>query len=906
MSNKVIQNFVDKLKDKGLLPKPHLGTINSNSMIAPRPGLFTSSDKPSSPNAIGYDYILETNSPNSSSQTHFEFFVRNGIVIEKEDPEQKSFQKIGVDIIMPISRQIPKIIFTFDSGQKIEEEMVLAKEINNKRFFEYDYNASFPIKFYNGEDGSICEDEQNAIRILFKKNIETLREGKFKIQLQIKNLSDQKQKQLYIPKENYFAKNSVNLGLLLDYSIRETCKNSKFSSSLNKGINTSIIRLLNVVAQNETDNELILQDYYVGKEIVPRFKQGELVSDFIADIKKTDAPINSSMENVFEKIWGKNARFHKYQEEGIKEILKEIKHKTGKVNIISVRTAGGKTETFSVPLINYCLDTLEKKYTKALIFYPTKALANDQASRIFRLLHFINKDLSAKHKRKITMGIYHGDIKGGSEDEKIVWLPWKCPECGELVTEHLDGIYHYLACKKCNIIFDFLHLTKYQVHENTPDILITNQDTLNYRLMESPESHSIFGREILYCNKCGETYIKGRSCRKCGNTLIKITPEGIPEIIVFDEVHLLKGAFGMNTSLFLKRLETVLKTYSNDASYKPVYIGASATIKKPDIFAKKLFHGREISIIPKEDYSEIYDEENTQNIKREHLFILPTIFNSAETTAFGVSFILEQFENEKEKPHILGFNNSLKDCRDLIARTQSRASKSKVNGHTSQFEKEQRIEIERAFSKGEIDVLYATSTLEVGVDFDDVNVLIIHGAPPSFNDFLQRVGRSGRKKDASVITSLRSWNPIDYFYFENCRALLENPEEYKESPPINERNSVLIENHIKCAFFDFLTAGKDTSKIVTINELKNYLTQSTSGSSLNPSIKEEIKQFVLKSFPNEEEVFEETMKEMEETIFRRLSPNIQFLKEFLEDLKDKQQIHQLRNSDKQVEVEFII
>ena len=60
----------------------------------------------------------------------------------------------------------------------------------------------------------------------------------------------------------------------------------------------------------------------------------------------------------------------------------------------------------------------------------------------------------------------------------------------------------------------------------------------------------------------------------------------------------------------------------------------------------------------------------------------------------------------------------------------------KIQGHTSQFERDLRANIERKFTKKEIDVLYATSTLELGGDFDDINVLLLHGVPYSFNDYL--------------------------------------------------------------------------------------------------------------------------------------------------------------------------
>jgi hypothetical protein len=53
--------------------------------------MFTSSDKPSSPNSIGYDYLLNTLSNNSLSLTHFEFFIREGFILEEKDVAKKSF-----------------------------------------------------------------------------------------------------------------------------------------------------------------------------------------------------------------------------------------------------------------------------------------------------------------------------------------------------------------------------------------------------------------------------------------------------------------------------------------------------------------------------------------------------------------------------------------------------------------------------------------------------------------------------------------------------------------------------------------------------------------------------------------------------------------------------------------------
>jgi len=77
--------------------------------------------------------------------------------------------------------------------------------------------------------------------------------------------------------------------------------------------------------------------------------------------------------------------------------------------------------------LQYCIDSIEKLGVKALVFYPTKALANDQAKRLFRLLYSTNAALRSEGKRAITMALYHGDIGSQLRPEEAPWIPFKCP-----------------------------------------------------------------------------------------------------------------------------------------------------------------------------------------------------------------------------------------------------------------------------------------------------------------------------------------------------------------------------------------------------------------------------------------------------------------------------------------------
>jgi ATP-dependent helicase YprA (DUF1998 family) len=80
-----------------------------------------------------------------------------------------------------------------------------------------------------------------------------------------------------------------------------------------------------------------------------------------------------------------------HQKHGILSIL------SGRHTIISTGTGSGKTETFLIPIIAHCLQSLERG-VKAIIVYPMNALAGDQIERIAAYTQDTN----------ITFGLYTG------------------------------------------------------------------------------------------------------------------------------------------------------------------------------------------------------------------------------------------------------------------------------------------------------------------------------------------------------------------------------------------------------------------------------------------------------------------------------------------------------------------
>src|SRR5690606_386875 len=118
----------------------------------------------------------------------------------------------------------------------------------------------------------------------------------------------------------------------------------------------------------------------------------------------------------------------------------------------------------------FCLED-DSLGVKALVFYPTKALANDQTNRYVEMLFHLNKRISGK-RRKVTLGLLHGDIsprepEEGTQDE---WdLPLACPKCKDGT---LKGVAEGgLVCDTCSENLDFIKVSNRQlVYSNPPDI----------------------------------------------------------------------------------------------------------------------------------------------------------------------------------------------------------------------------------------------------------------------------------------------------------------------------------------------------------------------------------------------------------------------------------------------------
>ena len=95
---------------------------------------------------------------------------------------------------------------------------------------------------------------------------------------------------------------------------------------------------------------------------------------------------------------------------------------------------------------------------------------------------------------------------------------------------------------------------------------------------------------------------------------------------------------------------------------------------------------------------------------------------------------------------VLIFADSRRECDELSAVLKdSSGLGDAVFVHHSSLSRDERLLTERRFLEMPSSVCVATSTLELGIDIGNIDVVILWGAPRGWESFLQRVGRANRR-----------------------------------------------------------------------------------------------------------------------------------------------------------------
>jgi len=164
--------------------------------------------------------------------------------------------------------------------------------------------------------------------------------------------------------------------------------------------------------------------------------------------------------------------------------------------LVATGTGSGKTECFMYPILDHVYRHRHEKGVKAIIIYPMNALADDQATRLARLI-WGDDDGFHGLRNQVTAGMYVGQ---------------KSRKPAAVMTK------------------DSIITIRDSIRENPPDILLTNYKMLDYLLIR-PKDKTIWEKNL---------------------------PETLQYLVV-DEFHTFDGAQGTDLACLIRRLKARLK-----------------------------------------------------------------------------------------------------------------------------------------------------------------------------------------------------------------------------------------------------------------------------------------------------------------------------------------------------------
>ena len=211
-----------------------------------------------------------------------------------------------------------------------------------------------------------------------------------------------------------------------------------------------------------------------------------------------------------------------------------------------------------------------------------------------------------------------------------------------------------------------------------------------------------------------------------GRSMLKTT-----RAVIVDEIHAVASSKrGSHLALSLERLSALcggrLQRIGLSATQKPIeevasfLIGGGADRERPLIVDSGHFRARDLQLeVPPSPLEAVMSAEVWDQVYDR----LAELIESHRTT--------------------LIFVNTRRMAERVTRKLSDRLGDVRVAAHHGSLAKEQRLDAEQRLKKGELSAMVATSSLELGIDIGDVDLVCQLGSPRSIAAFVQRVGRSG-------------------------------------------------------------------------------------------------------------------------------------------------------------------
>jgi ATP-dependent Lhr-like helicase len=305
------------------------------------------------------------------------------------------------------------------------------------------------------------------------------------------------------------------------------------------------------------------------------------------------------------------------------------------------------------------------------------------------------------------------------------------------------------------------------------DIQINLQNPLA-GITDQLEQQGLPGLRISTAVRTGDTPQKERTAmRKTAPNILVTTPESLyvllgsdsgrrmlasTQTVIVDEIHAIAaGKRGSHLALTLERLQALCE--------KPLLrIGLSAT-QKPIERVSRFLVGSDPVTRP----CAIVDIGHAR--PRDLAIEVPPVALSAVMSSDVWQLVYDRLATlAREHRTTLVFVNTRRLAERMARHLSERLGKDAVAAHHGSMAKEQRLDAEQRLKRGDLQVLIATASLELGIDIGDVDLVCQISSPRSIAAFLQRVGRSGHHVGGTPKGRLFAVSRDDLI---ECAALLD-------------------------------------------------------------------------------------------------------------------------------------
>jgi ATP-dependent Lhr-like helicase len=205
--------------------------------------------------------------------------------------------------------------------------------------------------------------------------------------------------------------------------------------------------------------------------------------------------------------------------------------------------------------------------------------------------------------------------------------------------------------------------------------------------------------------------------------------------VVVDEVHELVGSKrGVQLAVGLERLVELAGEFQR--------VGLSATVGDLNLVAGFLGGmGRRVEVVDVSGEKK-YEIDVVLPTPTDEDYVDAEKLDAAPEAVARVRKVAEYIKSARGT--VLIFTNT-RDGAEFLASRLKRHLGDLVEVHHSSLSREHRVSVEEKLKRGELKAVVATSSLELGIDIGDIELVIQYGSPRQTSKLVQRVGRSGHR-----------------------------------------------------------------------------------------------------------------------------------------------------------------